>query len=105
MIRRNRGYVAEFAIRLNEEKGCRATRERLIIVRKIYEQFRQGQEFTAEEICGIVKSAPRRVARSTVYRTLLFLVEIKLLLRVETGAPSQPDPQQTRYRLPAEWCD
>lgn len=105
MIRRNRGYVEEFAIRLHEEKERRATRERLIIVRKIYEQYRQGQEFSAEEICGIVKSAPRRVARSTVYRTLLCLVEINLLLRVEAGIPSQLDPQETLYQLPAEWCD
>ncbi|QDV20969.1 Ferric uptake regulator family protein [Gimesia panareensis] len=105
MICRKRGYVEEFAIRLHEKKGRKATRERSLIAQNIYDQFRQGQEFTAEEICGIVKSEPRRVARSTVYRTLLFLVEIKLLLRVESGAPSQPDPQQTRYQLPAEWCD
>lgn len=106
MIRRNRSYLVEFATRLRETKGLRATRERTLIVRHIHAQFRQREEFTAEEVYESAKAKePRRVSRATVYRTLGCLVEVELLAQVELDLPSPTAPRQFIYRLPAEWCD
>jgi len=105
MIRRNRSYLFEFTTRLRELKGLRATRERTQIVQHIHAEFRQREEFTAEEVYESVKNAPRRVSRATVYRTLGCLVEVELLDRLEQELPSQPDPQMILYRVPAAWRD
>lgn len=106
MIRRNRSYLVEFATRLRETKGLRATRERTLIVRHIHAQFRQRESFTGIDVVESIRiDSPRRVALSTVYRTLGCLVEVELLDRLEQKLTSQPDPQVTLYRVPAEWCD
>lgn len=106
MIRRNRSYLVEFATRLRETKGLRATRERTLIVRHIHAQFRQQEEFTAEEVYESAKAKEsRRVSRATVYRTLGCLVGVELLAQVEPDLPSPTDPRQFIYQMPAEWCD
>ena len=106
MIRRNRSYLVEFATRLRETKGLRATRERTLIVRHIHAQFRQREEFTAEEVYESAKAKePRLVSRATVYRTLGCLVEVELLDRLAQELPSPPDPQVILYLVPALWRD
>ena len=106
MIRRNRSYLEEFAIRIREHNLFKATRERLLIVRHIHEQYRQRESFTDVDVAESIKVAtPRRVSLSTVYRTLRCLVEVELLDRLEQAPSSQSDSPLILYRLPVAWRD